>query len=181
MKYSFHLLFRAMSHYLHSTHIDLIFTVFYFSFAHRLRLKVDHVRNTLRPLHEALEVTVLRIQNLAQVMSPAGLSTTRSSLSKRLTSHCCLRLEIPLKALLCRRRLGRRTNSCSADFTTVLAEATSKCGTITNLPLWKRRVAVNFISKSELHRHKETCNIAPTSGKIGTRRIFRERATWWLF
>ena len=33
-----------------------------------------------------LEETVLRIQNLAQVMSPKGLSTTRSSLSKRLST-----------------------------------------------------------------------------------------------
>ena len=29
-------------------HSDIIFTVLYFSFAHRLRLKVDHVRSTLR-------------------------------------------------------------------------------------------------------------------------------------
>ena len=66
-----------------------------------------------------LGVTVLRIQNLAQVMSPTRLSTTRSSMSKRLsttedsqipefedkflfypaTSHCCLRLKIMLKSL----------------------------------------------------------------------------------
>ena len=34
-----------------------------------------------------------------------------------------------------RSRLGRRTNSCSAGFITVLAGARSNCGTITNLSL----------------------------------------------
>ena len=111
-------------------------------------------------------MTVLRIQDFALVMSPTVLSTTRSSLSKTLstllkrvrflklrisslcptTSHCCLRLKILLKALL---RLGRRTNSCSAGFTTVLAGARSKCGPITSLSLCKRKLDVRFISRSE--------------------------------
>ena len=47
---SFFLLFRAISHDLHSTpsNFDLFFTVLYFSFTLPLRLKVDHVQNTLR-------------------------------------------------------------------------------------------------------------------------------------
>ena len=50
-KWSFHLLFRAMSHDLPrtpSTSTTSFFTVLYFSFAHRRRLKVDPVQNTLR-------------------------------------------------------------------------------------------------------------------------------------
>ena len=44
-----HLLFRAMSHDLHSTPSILSsLSLFCFSFVHRLRLKVDHVQNTLR-------------------------------------------------------------------------------------------------------------------------------------
>ena len=71
-------------------------------------------------IHENQEVTVSRIQNLAQVMSPTGLSTTRPFLSRRLcilllnvrlpksrsisnlcptTSHCCLPLKILFKAV----------------------------------------------------------------------------------
>ena len=128
-----HLLFRAMSHDLHST------------------------------IHEALEVTVLRIQNLAQVMSPTGLSTTRSETEIEHSTEDSQIPEIeekgkgliydpfplPKKQVIVvfesrfyrkpccasRSRLGRRTNSCSAGFITVLAGARSNCGTITNLSL----------------------------------------------
>ena len=104
----------------YTQHFDLILTVLHFSFAHRLRLKVDHVRKTLRRFTRPKRWLFLRIQNLARAVSPAGLSTTRSSLSKRLstllkrgrfqklrtsslyptTSHFCLRL-FQTKALLC--------------------------------------------------------------------------------
>ena len=62
------------------------------------------------------------------------------------TSHSSLRLKILFEsfALPQEGRLGRRTNSCSAGFTTVSAGARSKC------------------SKSELHRHMETCGMALT-------------------
>ena len=46
------------------------------------------------PIHAALEVTILRIQNLAQVNEPTGLSTTRSSLSKEI-EHSTEESQIP--------------------------------------------------------------------------------------
>ena len=49
----------------YTQHFDLIFGVLYLFFSHRLRLKVDHEYTA--PIHEASEVTVLRIQNLARV------------------------------------------------------------------------------------------------------------------
>ena len=114
-------------------------------------------------IHENPGVTEKLIQNLAQVTSRTGSSTTRSLMNRRIldlcptTSHCCLLLKILLKhCYASRSRLGRRTNSCSAGFTTPLTGATSKCGTIACLSLWKRRLDVQFISGSELHRHRET-------------------------
>ena len=74
-----------------------------------------------------------------------------------------------------RSRLGGRTNSCTAGFTTVHTRGRSKCGTITHLSLWKRRLDVQFIPRSELHRHKGTCCIVFTSELAESRRVFRER------
>ena len=73
--------------------------------------------------------------------------------------------------------------SCSlAEFTPhTRTGARSKCGTITNLSLWKRRFDVKLISKTELLRHRETCGLALTSEKIGTRRTFWKRANCWCF
>ena len=73
-------------------------------------------------IHETTGMTDTLIPNLSQVMSPTGSSTTRSLMNVRIlpalktgrlpksrvmsnlcpaTSHCCLPLKIPLKAVLC--------------------------------------------------------------------------------
>ena len=78
-------------------------------------------------IHENAEVADVLIENLPQVMSPTGSSTTRSLLNRRIlpalktirslklrvmsklcptTSHCCFLLKILLKALL---RLKKQT------------------------------------------------------------------------
>ena len=46
--------------------------------------KVDHIQNPPALIHQNLEVTVSRIQNLAQVVSPRGSSTTGPFLNRRL-------------------------------------------------------------------------------------------------
>ena len=74
IKYSFHLLFRAVSHDLHSTR-SILSSLSLASTSPSLTSSGP--RLITAPIHEALEVRVSRIQNLAQVMSPTGLSTTR--------------------------------------------------------------------------------------------------------
>ena len=61
------------------------------------------------------------------------------------TSHCCLRLKILLKALLfaSRSRLGRRTNSCSASFTTELGESSVVATWFRKYNHWVRASSVN--------------------------------------
>ena len=74
-----------------------------------------------------------------------------------------------------RSRLGRRTNSCSAGFTTVFTGARSKFGTIASLSLWNRWHDLQFISKSELHGHRETCGMALSHQKRLGQDGFSER------
>ena len=115
-------------------------------------------------IHENPGVTGILIQNLSQVMSPTGSSTTRSLLNRRIlpglkTGSCQNFVLQPVIVVFysrfywkhcyaLRSRLGPRTNSCSAGSTTVLTRA----GTIASVSLWKRRLDVQFISMSELQR-----------------------------
>ena len=50
-----------------------------------------------------------------------------------------------------------RTTSCSAGFTTAPTGARSKCRTVTSLSLRTRKLDVQFISRSDNWRHRETC------------------------
>ena len=81
---SYHLL-RAMSFDLHSTP-SLLFSAL--SQSHLLFPAHAQRRFNLKPapIHAALEVTVSRNPNLAQVLSPTRLSTTRTSLNRRVLS-----------------------------------------------------------------------------------------------
>ena len=156
------------------------------------------------PIQTALGVTFFRNQNFAQVISPTGVSTalSRSSLSKRLsTLHKSQIPEIEDKFSL---PYNQSLLSSTQDSFESLAtpqeadlddeqiralvaspwflperEASAERSQIDHSQ--KRRFAVKFITKSELHRHRETCGMALTSEKIGTRRIFRKRATCWCF
>ena len=165
-------------------------------------------------IHEALEVTVSRIHNLAQVMSPTELSTTRAPLSKRVWQpdrYCARESSIFWREKDSRkwgqgqRVIVRLVNQpvivvfdsrfywepCYASAWTTnkfvlcwlhhgIYRSEKQVRTITNISLWKRRIAVNFIWKSELHLRRETCGMALISEKIGTSRIV-ERATCWCF
>ena len=98
----------------HARNTQHIFLIFLCS---RCR-KVAHIQ---KQIHENARVTDALIQNLSQVMSPTGSSTTRSLLNRTIlpamktirltklrvmsklcptTSNCCLPLKILLKALL---------------------------------------------------------------------------------
>ena len=147
-------------------------------------------------------VTDLLIQNLAQVAEPNRIVDNQITNEQEditcTEDNQITEIEGHVKTLSCnqsllsstqdstwkhcyasRSRLGRRTNSCSAGFTTVLTDgARSKYGKIASLSLWKRRLDVQFVSRSELHRNRETCCIV---FKVESRHVFRERATCWCF
>ena len=140
-------------------------------------------------IDENAGVTDILIQNLAQGMSPTG--TGGYYLHWRQSDYLnwgsfqifVLQPVIVVSYSRCywkpcyasRSRLGPRTHSCSAGFTTVLTGARSRCGTIASLSLWKKSLDIQFISKSELHEHRRTCCIVFTSEKVESRHIFRER------
>ena len=156
----------------------------------RFRLsQVIHIQHFLRWSTRTRKVTDILIQNLALGMSPTGTGGYylhwRQS-DYRNWGSCQIFVLQPVIVVFdsrcywkpcyaSRSRLGPRTHSCSAGFTTVLTGARSRCGTIASLSLWKRRLDVQFISKSELHKHRRTCCIVFTSEKVESRRIFRER------
>ena len=62
-------------------HFVLFFIFLYFSFFQQLRLKVDHVQNTLRRFF-TIEVTVLRIQNLVHIAQATTVLTSVASLQR---------------------------------------------------------------------------------------------------
>ena len=130
-------------------------------------------------------------------MSPTGSSTTRSLMNRRIllalktiklpklkvmsklcptTIHCCLLLEILLKTLLRLKNQTWTTNKfvlCWLHHGTYRSEKQLR-NDRKFITQKKRRIDVQFISRSELHRHRETCFVFTSAEKVELRRVFRE-------
>ena len=120
----------------------------------------------------------VRLQNLR--IRAKNWFTTGSLYHK--TSHCCLRLKILLKALLRLKKQSWTTNKfvlCWLHHGVYQSEKQvrndHKFITLKEM-VWCQ---VHFIVWTSFHGHRETFGMALTSEKIGSRRIFRKRGTWW--